>query len=114
MKKVVCRWVPHNLTKHQKEEHVRISKETLKLLYDGDHRIISKIVTGDKTYVLFFDILTRQESKVRVFKDDPTNNGEKIMNNEKSNVRCFLLKYGIGQSHQVGRTEYSNSKLVYH
>ncbi|GFT61906.1 uncharacterized protein TNCV_4497171 [Trichonephila clavipes] len=72
MKKVVCRWVPHNLTKHQKEEHVRISKETLKLLYDGDHRIISKIVTGDKTYVLFFDILTRQESKVRVFKDDPT------------------------------------------
>ncbi|GFW50661.1 histone-lysine N-methyltransferase SETMAR [Trichonephila clavipes] len=27
MKKVVCFWVPHNLTEHQKEERVRISKK---------------------------------------------------------------------------------------
>ena len=26
-KKVVCRWVNHNLTEHQKEERVRISKK---------------------------------------------------------------------------------------
>ncbi|XP_042906074.1 histone-lysine N-methyltransferase SETMAR-like [Parasteatoda tepidariorum] len=67
MKKVVCRWVPHNLTEHQKEERVRISKETLKLLNDGGHRIISKIVTGDETYIPFFDVPTRQESKVWIF-----------------------------------------------
>ncbi|GFV96487.1 histone-lysine N-methyltransferase SETMAR [Trichonephila clavipes] len=53
-KKEVCRWVPHNLTEHQKEERVRISKETLKLLNDGGHHIISKILTGDETYVPFF------------------------------------------------------------
>ncbi|GFT87621.1 hypothetical protein TNCV_3866531 [Trichonephila clavipes] len=28
--------------------------------------------------------------------------------------RRVIEKYGIGQSHQVGRTEDSNSKLVYH
>ncbi|PRD25475.1 UNVERIFIED_CONTAM: hypothetical protein NCL1_40819 [Trichonephila clavipes] len=56
--------VPHNLTEHQKEERVRISKETFKLLNDGDHRIISKIVTDDETYIPFFDDATRQESKV--------------------------------------------------
>lgn len=72
MKKVVSRWVPHNLTEHQKQERVRISKETLKLLNDGGHRIISKIVTGDETYIPFFDVPTRQESKVWVFEDDPT------------------------------------------
>ncbi|GFW16881.1 uncharacterized protein TNCV_2760091 [Trichonephila clavipes] len=44
MKKVVCCWIPHNLTEHQ-EEHVRISKETLKSINDGGHCIISKIVT---------------------------------------------------------------------
>nr|XP_015914885.2 histone-lysine N-methyltransferase SETMAR-like [Parasteatoda tepidariorum] len=66
MKKVVCRWVL------QKEEHVRISKETLKLLNDGNHSIISEIVTGDETYIPFFDVSTRQESKVWVFEDDPT------------------------------------------
>ena len=49
MKKTVCHWVPHNLTEHQKEERVRISNETLELLNDGGHRIISKIATGDET-----------------------------------------------------------------
>ncbi|GFU34158.1 uncharacterized protein TNCV_3199501 [Trichonephila clavipes] len=72
MKKVACRWVPHNLTEHQKEESVRISKKSLKLLNDGGHRIISKTVTGDETYKPFFYIPTRQESKLWVFEDDPT------------------------------------------
>ena len=57
VKKVVCRWVPHNLTEHQKEERVRISKETLELLNDGGHRIISKIVTSDETYIPFFVVI---------------------------------------------------------
>ena len=49
MKTEVCRWVPHNLTERQKKERVRISKETLKLLNDGGHLTISKIITGDET-----------------------------------------------------------------
>ena len=57
MKKVVCTWVPHNLTEQQKEERVRISKETLELLNDGDHRIISKIVTSVETYIPFFVVI---------------------------------------------------------
>ena len=64
MKKVVCRLVPHNLTEHQKEKRVTITKETLKLLNDGSHRIIYKIVTSDETYMPFFDVPTHQESKV--------------------------------------------------
>ena len=42
------------------------------MLNDGGHHIISKIVTGDETYIPFFDVPTRQESKVWVFEDDPT------------------------------------------
>ncbi|GFX22657.1 histone-lysine N-methyltransferase SETMAR [Trichonephila clavipes] len=72
MKKVVCRWVSHNLTEHQKEESVRICKETLKMLNYGGHHSISKIVTGEKTLMPFFDVPTRQESKVCVFEDDST------------------------------------------
>ncbi|XP_071043147.1 histone-lysine N-methyltransferase SETMAR-like [Parasteatoda tepidariorum] len=70
MKKVVCHWVPHNLTEHQKEERVRIGKETLKLQNNGGHRIISKIVKVDETNIPFFDVPTRQKSKVWVFEDD--------------------------------------------
>ncbi|GFW48133.1 uncharacterized protein TNCV_3076731 [Trichonephila clavipes] len=70
MKKVVCRLFPHYLIEHQKEECVRISKVTIKLLNGGGHHLISK--TDDETNIPFFDIPTRQESKIWVFKIDPT------------------------------------------
>ncbi|XP_035208970.1 uncharacterized protein LOC118183507 [Stegodyphus dumicola] len=41
---------PHNLTKHQKENPVRISKETLKFSKDGGHDIIYENVTDDKNH----------------------------------------------------------------
>ena len=75
MKKVVCCWVPHNLTEHQKEEPIRISKETLKMINDGGHLIISKIIMGNETYIRcsnVFGVLTRQESKVWIFEEDAT------------------------------------------
>ncbi|GFX34306.1 uncharacterized protein TNCV_3226531 [Trichonephila clavipes] len=72
MKKVVCHWVSPNLTEHQKENRVRISKGILKLLNDGGHRITSKVVTGDETYMPFFDVPTPQESKAWVFENYPT------------------------------------------
>ncbi|GFV62392.1 uncharacterized protein TNCV_4680041 [Trichonephila clavipes] len=59
MIKVVCRCVPHYLTEHQREERVTITKEFLKLRNYGGHDIISKIVTGDEMYILFFDDTTR-------------------------------------------------------
>ncbi|GFW91490.1 uncharacterized protein TNCV_3376541 [Trichonephila clavipes] len=55
---------------HQKEERVRISKETLKLLNDGSHRLTSKIVADDEMYIPYFDVPTRQECKVWVFEDE--------------------------------------------
>ena len=42
------------------------------MLNGGSHRIIFKIVTGDETYIPFFDVPTRQESKVWIFEDDTT------------------------------------------
>ncbi|GFV10444.1 transposable element Tcb2 transposase [Trichonephila clavipes] len=61
-----------NLTENRKEEGVRISKQTLNLLKDGGHRIISMFVTGDETYIPFCDVPTRQGSKIWVFEDYPT------------------------------------------
>ncbi|PRD23445.1 UNVERIFIED_CONTAM: hypothetical protein NCL1_46347 [Trichonephila clavipes] len=67
-------------------EELHTKKKRLKLPNDGDHRVISKIVMDVETYMLFYDVPTRQESK----------------------------KYGIDQSHQFGRAEDGNSKLLYH
>lgn len=42
------------------------------MLNRGGHQIISKIITGDETYIHFFDCPTRQESRVWIHKDEPT------------------------------------------
>ncbi|GFW19640.1 histone-lysine N-methyltransferase SETMAR [Trichonephila clavipes] len=47
MKKVVCCWVSHNLSTRKRSVPKSIRK-SLKLLNNGGHRIISKIVTGIK------------------------------------------------------------------
>lgn len=51
---------PLNLTEHQKADFVRINNETLKLLNDDGQCIISKIITGGKMYIPFFDVPTDQ------------------------------------------------------
>ncbi|PRD22896.1 UNVERIFIED_CONTAM: hypothetical protein NCL1_47882 [Trichonephila clavipes] len=66
---------------------------------------------GDEMHIPFFEVPTRQESKVWYFE---ASNGEKTMSIEKIDVCRFVQKYGIGQSHQVGRIEDNNRKLVYH
>ena len=48
MKKLVCHWVPPDLTKYQKGVSVRICKEILKLPSDGERLLISKIIIGDE------------------------------------------------------------------
>ena len=62
LKKTVCFWDAHNQTEHQKEEHIRKRKKIFKLLYDIVHHIISKIVTGDETYMSF--LTSRRVKKV--------------------------------------------------
>ncbi|PRD18078.1 UNVERIFIED_CONTAM: hypothetical protein NCL1_62037 [Trichonephila clavipes] len=49
----------------------KIIHEELHMEKRYDHHIISKIVKGVETYIPFFDVPTRQESKIWVFEDDP-------------------------------------------
>lgn len=51
---------------------MRISKETLKLLESGGHRIISMTITGDEAYIPFYDVPTRSESRVWVHEVEST------------------------------------------
>ncbi|PRD27510.1 UNVERIFIED_CONTAM: hypothetical protein NCL1_35157 [Trichonephila clavipes] len=65
--------IPENVQKITKKRNISESvKISLKLPNDGEHHVISKIVTGDETYMPFYDVPTRQESKVWIFEDDPT------------------------------------------
>jgi len=48
---------------------VKVCQEKLKILSDGGHRIISKIITFDETYIHYNDAPNNQESKIWLFED---------------------------------------------
>ena len=64
------------------------------------------------TYHLF-DVRTRQESKVWVNEYDRT---KPIIVKRQRTIKKVVhaVKHGISQNHQIGSTEDSNSKVVYH
>ncbi|GFV31215.1 uncharacterized protein TNCV_4315401 [Trichonephila clavipes] len=71
-------------------------KKPFKLPNDRDHHIISKVVMDIEAYMPFYDVPTRQESKVLLFEDDPMPTMVKSQREmKKSYVSRFLQKYGL-------------------
>jgi histone-lysine N-methyltransferase SETMAR len=71
MSKVSCRWVPHFLTKENKQCRVDFCKKML-LKYDGGlSREVPKILTGDETWVYAYEPLRKQQDMHWVAKGDP-------------------------------------------
>nr|CAP20021.1 transposase [Eriphia verrucosa] len=72
MTKVSARWVPRNLTPHDRLQ-CRQSSEELLLLYNQDpEEFESRIVTGDDTWVHHWDPETKLESMAWKHKGSPT------------------------------------------
>ena len=62
MSKVSARWVPRMLIPLQKQYRVECCKKLLALFGDNESEIINRIVTGDETWVHFYDPESKQES----------------------------------------------------
>ena len=83
---------------------VRISKETLNVLKDGEYFLVFFSHNCWWKQIQFFNILICQESKVSTFKTLPqTNSGEKTTTNEDNNV-CRFLKC-TSENHQINPKE---------
>lgn len=64
LRKVCARWIPHLLTEHQKQERVRIASELLRVYEKCDDRRIFDLVTGDETWISFFEPAGKENNKV--------------------------------------------------
>ena len=53
-KKICARWIPHILTKEQKNERLQKCQKLLKMYNKMGHIQLSELVTGDETWVHFF------------------------------------------------------------
>jgi histone-lysine N-methyltransferase SETMAR len=66
----VCqRLVPHFLSIEQRQNRVEICRENLRKFRRG-RRFISRIITGDETYVHFYEAPTHREAKIWVYQDE--------------------------------------------
>lgn len=73
MRKLCARWIPHQLKDHQKEARVAFCLSTLSQFNQGNSELVGNIITGDETWVYFYDPETKVQSKqwVMDFEDVP-------------------------------------------
>ena len=64
LRKICARWVPHLLSQAEKDRRVKITSELLQI-YDGcDDKRLCEIVTGDETWISFFEPEGKENNKV--------------------------------------------------
>ena len=59
-----ARWIPHLLTKEQKLARVRIAKQLLKQFPKYNNRSFANIITGDETWVHFYEPKRKIQNKI--------------------------------------------------
>ena len=64
MRRISARWIPHLLTKEQKVARVRIAKQLLKQFPKYNNRAFANIVTGDETWVHFYEPRRKMQNKI--------------------------------------------------
>lgn len=95
-RKLLSRFVPHSLSQEQKNKRMKVCQKNIKMLEDGGSRIISKIITGDETYVYFFDQKSPQELRQWVHKDEPPPaQGKKLRSVKKVLYAVFFRSTGL-------------------
>jgi histone-lysine N-methyltransferase SETMAR len=70
VKKVASKFVPHELTKQQKESRVEFCREMLKKFKNGDSPTVWDIVTGDETWIRQRDPLSVNQRRVWCYGDE--------------------------------------------
>jgi transposase len=69
LRKIVSRWVPHQLTPEQKQRRIDICLENLHKFESNTWRLCD-IVTGDETWIYHRKIRSKQQSKVWITKEE--------------------------------------------
>jgi len=64
MNKISARWIPHSLTEDQKRIRVKTAKSLLKMYPKYVSRSFANIVTGDETWVHFYEPNRKHENKI--------------------------------------------------
>ena len=64
MRRISARWIPHLITKEQKLAPVRIAKQLLKQFPKYNNRSFANTITGDETWVHFYEPKRKKQNKI--------------------------------------------------
>jgi [histone H3]-lysine36 N-dimethyltransferase SETMAR len=93
VKKICSRWIPHNLTKAQKERRVDWCKEMLKKFDRGASKAVYNIYTGDESWIYAYEPETKQQSTVWVFQEEPK--PTKVIRSRSTSKQMIACFFGI-------------------
>ena len=69
MRRISARWIPHLVTKEQNFVRVRIAKQLLKQFLKYNNRAFANILTGDETWVHFYEPKRKIHNKIWATKE---------------------------------------------
>jgi len=108
VRKLCSLWIPHSLTVEQKLARIDWCRNTFKKFNGGFSKSVSSVVTGDETWIHYYDIPTRAQSKQWVFEDEST---PTLVKSAKSvNKRMFAVFFS--RSGPVAQVMLVNKKTV--
>ena len=64
VRKISARWVPHLLTDEQKGQRVKVAKKLLQMFPKYDKKQFATVVTGDETWVHYFEPVRKVGNKI--------------------------------------------------
>ena len=68
VRKISARWVPHLLTDEQKRQQVKVAKKHLQMFPKYDKKQFANVVTGDETWVHYFEPVRKVSNKISATK----------------------------------------------
>ena len=95
MRKICARWIPHRLTPEQKANRVTIAQEMLSKLHKrqgvGRNDPLDHVVTGDETWMRFYQVPGKQDNKIWVSFDDDDERPTIVRTGQGSKKRMFAV-----------------------
>jgi len=71
VRKLISRWVPHNLTEAQKATRVSWCRATLQRFHSGTSNAVFNIVSGDESWIYSYEPESKTQSTVWSFINEP-------------------------------------------
>ena len=110
LRKICARWVPHQLTKDQKQLRVQFCQESLRRFDGGRSQRVFDLITGDESWFHHYDPATKEQSKAWVLKGSPRPTKVRRSNSSaKRMVAIFFMKFGLIESIALEPGPYINA-----